>query len=139
MSRLENEPGLFAEAELRRALRLDAAELPPRLDAAALVARMREGPSVAVASLVSAMLAVASAAGLIVGVTIALTAIAPELLADGYGLALGLVAATAIPITGFLETFEQPTIPIAALAAVMFAIAYEYGQRKERTNAIHTP
>src|SRR5438094_8838013 len=119
MSRLENEPGLFAEAELRRALRLDAAELPPRLDAAALVARMREGPSVAVASLVSAMLAVASAAGLIVGVTIALTAIAPELPADGYGLALGPVAAAAIPTTGFLETFEQPTIPIAALAAVV--------------------
>ena len=85
------------------------------------------------------MLAVASAAGLIVGLTIALTAIAPELLADGYGLALGLVAAAAIPITGFLETFEEPTFPIAALAAVMFAIAYEYGQRKERTNAIHTP
>lgn len=138
MSRLEDEGELFGELELRRALRLDAAELPPRLDAAALVARARERSSLAAASLVSAMIAVGSVAGLLVGVAIALMAITPELLADAYGLALGLVASAAIPVAGALDTFEQPTIPIAALAAVLFAIAYDYGQWKERANVVPT-
>jgi hypothetical protein len=138
MSRFEDEGELFPERELRLALRLDATELPPRLDAAALVARARERSSLAAAALVSATIAVGSAAALVVAVSIALMAIAPELLADAYGLGLGFVASAAIPVAGLLDTFEQPTIPIAALAAVLFAIAYDYGQWKERAHVVHT-
>jgi hypothetical protein len=138
MTRMVGDDALLTEGELRRALRLDAAELPPRLDAATLAARARERSSLAAASFASAMVAVAAAAALMIGATIALAAIGPELLADAYGFGLGLLAAAAVPLAGIFDTFEQPSIPIAALAAVMFAIAYEYGQRRERANVVHT-
>ena len=129
---------LFPESELRRALRLDSAELPPRLDAQAFVARARERSKLAAASLASSLVAGVAAAALLVGVAVTFGAVAPELMADAYGFALGLVATAAIPLAGLVATAEQPTIPIAALAAVMFAIAYEYGQRRERANVVHT-
>jgi hypothetical protein len=137
MTQIPGDDELLAETELRRALRLDAAELPARLDAAALAARARERSSLAAASFASAMVAVTAAAALLLGATIALVSVAPELLADAYGFGVGLAVSAAVPLAGVLDTFEQPSIPIAALAAVMFAVAYEYGQRKERANVSH--
>jgi hypothetical protein len=123
---------LFDEMRLRRALRLDAAELPPRIDVAAIAAQARtHRPAFALASLVSALVAGVAAAGLVGLIAVALPAVAPVLASDLFTAAIETLARLAIPASAFLALAAQPTVPIAAIAALAVAIAYEYAQRRE--------
>jgi hypothetical protein len=123
---------LFDEMRLRRALRLDAAELPPRIDVAAIAARARsDRPAFALASFVSTLFAGAAAAGLIGLVAVAVLAVAPALASDLIAAAIGAAARVAVPASDLLSLAAQPTIPVATIAALAVAIAYEYAQRRE--------
>jgi hypothetical protein len=123
---------LFDETRLRRALRLEATELPPRIDVAAIAARARAGrPTFAAASLVSTLVAGVAAAGLVGLVAMALPAIAPGVASDLFSAAIETLTRVAIPASGLLSLAEQPTVPVAAIAALAVAIAFEYTQRRE--------
>ena len=124
---------LFDEARLRRALRLEASELPPRIDLGAIVARARaERPPFAVAALVSRVLAGVAAAGLVGLIAMALPTVAPALASDLFAGGIETLTRVAIPVSALLSLAAQPTVPIAAIAALAVAIAYEYAQRRER-------
>ena len=129
--------GLFDETRLRRALRLEAAELPPRIDVAAIAARARaDRPAFAAASLVSTLFAGIAAAGLVGLIAAALPAVAPAVASDLYSAAIETLTRVAIPASALLFLAEQPTVPMAALAALAVAIAYEYAQRREPVREI---
>jgi len=124
---------LFDEMRLRRALRLEAAELPPRIDVAAIAARAgSDRPALAVASLVSTLFAGVAAAGLVGLAAVTFPAVAPVLASDLFMAAIETLARLAIPASALLSLAQQPTIPVAAIAALAVAIAYEYAQRRER-------
>ena len=128
---------LFDEARLRRALRLEAAELPPRIDVAAIAARARaDRPAFAAASLVSTLFAGIAAAGLVGLIAAALPAVAPAVASDLYSAAIETLTRVAIPASALLSLAEQPTVPIAALAALAVAIVHEYAQRREPVHEI---
>ncbi|HVD51509.1 MAG TPA: hypothetical protein VNB51_05675 [Candidatus Udaeobacter sp.] len=128
---------LFDETRLRRALRLEAAELPPRIDVAAIAARARaDRPAFAAASLVSTLFAGIAAAGLVGLIAAALPAVAPAVASDLYSAAIETLTRVAIPASALLSLAEQPTVPIAALAALAVAIVYEYAQRREPVREI---
>ena len=128
---------LFDETRLRRALRLEAAELPPRLDIAAIAARARaDRPAFAAASLGSALVAVVAAAGLVGLIAVALPTLAPAFASDLFTAALESLTRVAIPASTLLSLAQQPTVPIAAIAALAVAIAYEYAQRREPVREI---
>jgi hypothetical protein len=126
------EDGLFDEARLRRALRLEAAELPPRLDVAAIAAPAEASrPAFVAASLVSTVVAGLAGAGLVSLAAVALTAVAPTLASDLFAAGIETLAHVAIPASALLSLAAQPTVPIAAIAALAVAIVYEYAQRRE--------
>ena len=128
---------LFDETRLRRALRLEAAELPPQIDVGAIVARARaDRPAFAAASLVSTLVAGVAAAGLVGLIAAALPAVAPSVASDLYGAAIETLTRVAVPLSGLLSLAEQPTVPVAAIAALAVAIAYEYAQRREPVREI---
>ena len=132
MSGDRRDEDLFDETRLRRALRLDATELPPRIDVAAIAARARaERPTFAAASLVSTLVAGVAAAGLVGLIAMALPAIAPAVASDLFSAAIETLTRVAIPASGLLSLAEQPTVPVAAIAALAVAIAFEYTQRRE--------
>jgi hypothetical protein len=123
---------LFDETRLRRALRLEAAELPPRIDVAAITARGRvERPAFALASLVSTLFAGVAAAGLVGLVAVTSVSVAPALASDLFAAAIQTIARLAIPASALLSLAAQPTVPVAAIAALAVAIAYDYAQRRE--------
>jgi hypothetical protein len=123
---------LFDEMRLRRALRLEAAELPPRIDIAAIAARARaDRPSRVAASLVSTLVAGVAAAGLVALIAAALPAVGPAVASDVFAAVIETLTRVAIPATALLSLAEQPTVPVATIAALAVAIAYEYAQRRE--------
>jgi len=123
---------LFDETRLRRALRLEASERPPRLDVAALAVLSGEQDPAARAVGGRAMVAAAVAGGVLLAFAAVGVARAPALLAVGLDEAIALVARAAVPADGALALAQEPTVPIALLAAVVFAAAYELVQRRER-------
>ena len=137
MTNERRDEDLFDEMRLRRALRLEAAELPPRLDIAALAARARaDRPAFAAASLGSAVVAVVAAAGLVGLIAVALPTVAPAFASDLFTAAIETLTRLAIPASALLSLAQQPTIPVAAIAALAVAIAYEYAQRREPVREI---
>ena len=123
---------LFDEMRLRRALRLEAAELPPRIDVAAIAARAdADRPARAAASLGSALVAGVAAAGLVGLIAAAFPAVGPAVASDVFTAAIETLTRVAVPASRLLSLAEQPTVPVAALAALAIAIAYEYAQRRE--------
>jgi hypothetical protein len=123
---------LFDETRLRRALRLEAAELPPRIDVAAIAARARaERPTFVAASLVSTLVAGIAAAGLVGLIAVALSAVALAVASDLFSAAIETLTQVAIPASGLVSLAEQPTVPVAVIAALAVAIAFEYTQRRE--------
>ena len=134
MSQMPPDADLFDEALLRRALRLEASELPPRLDVAAIAARSEERP-LGLASLASSLFASLATAALLAAGAVTISSLAPAVASNTLAAAISLVAWIAVPLEPAVRTMQQPTIPIAALAAVIFAVAYEYRTRKERANA----
>ena len=133
MSRIHPDDDLFDEALLRRALRLEASELPRPLDVAAIVARAEDRP-LGLASLASSLFAGLATAALLAVGTMTIWSLAPGIAGDTFAAAISLVASVAVPLDAAVRTMQQPTIPIAAFAAVAFAVAYEYRTRKERAN-----
>ena len=127
---------LFDETRLRRALRLDASEAPPRLDAQAIAALAQARVPFAPATLVSAMVAGVSAAILVATGAIAFSVLAPTLLAEGLAGAIALAARIAVPMDGVIRQLQEPTMPIAAIAGLAMAIAYEFRQRRERLHVL---
>jgi len=126
---------LFDEIRLRRALRLDAAELPPRFDLATVAARAADHPASAFAGLLSTVFAGVAAASLTGLVAMALPAIAPAVGSALFDAAIQTVARAAVPLSAVLAAAEQPSIPLAATFALAVAVAYEYVQRRERLRA----
>jgi hypothetical protein len=128
---------LFDEMQLRRALRLEAAEVPPRIDLAAIAARARaERPAFTAASFVSTLVAGVAAAGLVGLIAVTLPAVAPALASDLFTAAIETLANLAIPASALLNLAAQPTVPVAAIAALAVAIAYEYAQRRESLSEV---
>jgi hypothetical protein len=128
---------LFDEMRLRRALRLDATELPPRIDVAVIAARARaDRPSLVAASLASTLVAGVATAGLVGLIAVAFATVAPALASDVFAAAIDLFTRVAIPASALLTVAEQPTIPVAAIAGLAVAIAYEYAQRREHVREV---
>jgi hypothetical protein len=137
MSNDRRDEELFDEIRLRRALRLDAAELPPRLDLAAITAQGEaHRPAFRFAGLASTVLAGVAAAALAGLVAVTLPAIAPAVASGLFDAAIQTVARVAIPASALLAAAEQPSIPLAATFALAVAVTYEYAQRRERLRAI---
>lgn len=124
---------LLSESAIRRALRLETAELPPRLDAVALLARAQRRSTleriqraVRGAVLVGGSLAIEAAIGLVAFNTLA------DLDLNGpASVALSIGAAVAQRVVGLGALTADPSVAVAALAAILFAIAYERGSGKE--------
>ena len=129
---------LFDESRLRRALRLEASEVPPRLDALAIASIERAGPRFGFAASASAVVAGVAAAVLIASSAIAVSALAPALAGDGLAATITLAAQIAIPIDGLVRQLQEPTMPLAAIAGLAIAIAYEYRQRRDRFHVVHS-
>jgi hypothetical protein len=126
----------FDEIRLRRALRLEATELPSRVDLAAIAAQAEAGrPAFAAASLLSTAVSGLAGAGLIALAAVALPAVAPAVTATLLTTTIEAFARAAGPATAVLDVAQQPSVPLAALAALAVAIAYEYTQRRERARA----
>src|SRR5207237_9134498 len=106
---------------------LEAAELPPRIDVAAIAARARaDRPAFAAASLVSTLFAGIAAAGLVGLIAAALPAVAPAVASDLYSAAIETPTRVAIPASAFLALAGQPTVQIEDVASIVFAIEYAY-------------
>jgi hypothetical protein len=128
---------LLDEMRLRRALRLEATEIPPRIDVAAIAARASaERPAFAAAAYVSTLFAGLAAAALVGLIAVALPSVAPALARDIFAAAIQTLAQAAIPASALLSLATQPTIPIALSVALAVAIAHEYTQRRERVREV---
>jgi len=104
------EDDLFDEVRLRRALRLEAAELPPRMDLATIAAQAEaHRPASVFAALLST---------------------------EAFDAAIQTLARAAVPASAILAVAQQPGIPLAATFALAVAVAYEYTQRRERARAV---
>jgi hypothetical protein len=130
---------LLDESTLRRALRLEADERLPRLDAAAL-ALAAEGAGVRErrATLLSAFAVVATAsvaaalAGVFDGLPLTLIAL---LSLDPLDAAILGMEAVAVPIDAVVRVAMQPAVPLAILAAALVALATE----RTRERSPHVP
>jgi hypothetical protein len=137
MKKVQQHDDMFDEMRLRRALRLDAAEIPPRIDVAAIAARAHaERPAFVAASLVSTLFAGVAVAALVGLAATALPTVAPALASDLLAAAIQTLAQVAIPATALLSLAAQPTIPIAVTTALAVAIVHEYAQRRERVREV---
>jgi hypothetical protein len=125
----ERDNALLDESTLRRALRLESDERPPRFAVAAIVAAASARPRVSgpVAALAALGLAIASA----VAVWSALAAFAPGLVVAAFEGALAVVAALAVPASALLALVQQPALPLSLIAALAIATVFELRQRKE--------
>ncbi len=128
---------LLDEHVLRRALRLDAEELPPRLEpafiaAAARASRTRASTGIVVAS------TVAFAGGwlwsevlrALVGFVLASTGV------DPLGLLIDLVDAAVVQLAPLAQAAATPVVPIAIFVAAVMAAFFEH--MKGRTDATPT-
>jgi hypothetical protein len=123
----------LAESTLRRALRLEADERPQRFDAAAIVAAA-ERRSLAQQllralrgiALVGVSLGIESVVGLA-----AFNALASVDLSVPFGFVLTAVAAGAEQVVAIGALTASPSVAVAALATVIFAILYERSTGRE--------
>lgn len=116
---------LIDEAVLRRALRLEADERPPRLDAAALRAAAVRDPALTWWPLAAVAIAIAA-----LGVSVAFVRAAADVAAlilsgAALDLAVAILGFVAVPLQLAWGIFSQPSVPLAILAAVVIAILYE--------------
>ena len=126
----------IAEGTLRRALRLEADERSPRLDAAAIVV-LAERRTV-LEQLLRAMRGIALV-GISLGIEsiVAITAfnaLANIDLSVPFGLVLSAVAVIAERLVAFGALTASPSVALAALAAVIFATLYERSNGRESIN-----
>jgi hypothetical protein len=129
---------LFDEGRLRRALRLDASEMPDPLDASAIIALAERTRRAGEPRVSSALF------GAVAGVLVAFAAVAsagalfPALAPAGFAALLAVLARAAVIGETAAQALQDPTIPIATLAGITVAIAYEHRLRRERANAYRT-
>ncbi|HEV8654211.1 MAG TPA: hypothetical protein VGR85_01685 [Candidatus Limnocylindria bacterium] len=118
-----SDPGdeLLDETTLRRALRLEADERPPRFDPAAIAAVARR-PRLA---LVSALVALGLGAVGAVAVWSAVAIFLPTLAADAFDLALGVLALLVVPLSAIAGVAQQPVVPLSLIAAIAIATLHE--------------
>jgi hypothetical protein len=131
-----DEQDALAENTLRRALRLDADERAPRLDAAAIVARSER--RTILEQLLRAVRGIALV-GVSLGIESVVAIAAFNLLAnidlgEPFGLALSAVVAVAQQVEVLGALASSPSVAVAALAAVVFATLYERSIGRESIN-----
>lgn len=117
---------LLDEAILRRALRLEADERAPIFDHAAIAAAGQR-PGLA---FVSALVAIGIGAVGAVTVWTAVAVLLPTVVANAFDVALGVIAALAVPVSGILEIAQQPAVPLSLFAALAIATAHELRERR---------
>jgi hypothetical protein len=130
---------LLDESTLRRALRLEVDERPPRLNASALeraATRMPSRAALAVTAMVAAALLVA---GVVVGVTVgeAVWTFATEGPAQATLLDAGISVAVllAVPLWDAISTLTAPAAWAVPVAAVVLAVLIAGAQRRELISA----
>ena len=126
-------PDAFGESALRQALQLETDERPRRFDVAALAAAAEHRSFVEQArrmargiALVGAVLGLEAAIAAVV-----FTSLGDVDLAGPLGIGLSLVAAIATRVVAVGQLTTAPSVAIAALAAVLFAIASERSTGRE--------
>jgi hypothetical protein len=123
----------LAESTLRRALRLEADERPQRFDAAAIVAaaeRRRLTQQLLRALRGIALVGVSLGIESVVGLA-AFNALANVDLSVPFGFVLTAVAAGAEQVVALGALTASPSVAVAALATVIFAILYERSTGRE--------
>jgi len=117
----------LSEGALRRALRLETDEQPPRLDAAALSAvAQRRTIQEQVLGAVRAIALMGISLGIEAVVALAaFNALADLDLTGPASVALSLIAAVAQRVVVLGELTANSSVAVAALAAVLFAIVHE--------------
>jgi actin-like ATPase involved in cell morphogenesis len=83
-------------------------------------------------------MAALAVAAIIAAAVEALRALAPALLAETYADTVMLVARGAVAAELALPVLQQPSLPVALLAALVFAIALEYRSRRESLDVVRT-
>lgn len=121
---------LFDERDLRRALRLDGDEMPPRFDPAALAAAARV---TALSRRAVAAMVVAVVATGIVGTFVwqELLDLAPLGVSALLGAAIGVVAMVATVLLSLAQAASEPVVPASLLAVLAVVIVYELVERRE--------
>lgn len=122
-----NDHELLDETTLRRALRLEADERPPRFDPAAIAAAARQRPRLV---MVSALVAVALTGIGAFAVWSAIATFLPTAVAHAFEVGLGAVAFLAVPATTIAAVVQQPAVPLSVLAALAIATAFELRERE---------
>jgi hypothetical protein len=123
----------LAEATLRRALQLDADERSPRFDAAAIVAAAeRRTPAQQLLRALRGFALVGVSLGIESVVALAaFNALANVDLGVPFGVVLTAVAAAAEQVVALGSLTASPSVAVAALATVIFAILYERSNGRE--------
>jgi hypothetical protein len=136
MTGIREDDDLFDEGRLRRALRLDAAELPRRLDASGFAAGAcaADRPP-ALAAIASTIVAGTAGAFLVSLIAVAVPSLGPAFVSDLWSAVLSTVARVAVPVSGVLAVAQEPAVPMSTLAILAVAIVFEYAQRRERLRA----
>jgi hypothetical protein len=120
---------LLSESVLRRALQLEPDERSPRLDAAALAAAAGQRTVLERTLRTLRGIAIVGAGvgiGLEAAITIAASGVLAQLdLTGPYGVALSFVAEAVRQILLVASVTLNPSVGVAALAAVIFASIYE--------------
>jgi hypothetical protein len=120
---------LLSESVLRRALQLEPDERSPRLDAAALAAAAGQRTVLERTLRTLRGLAIVGAGvgiGLEAAITIAASGVLAQLdLTGPYGVALSFIAEAVRQILLVASVTLNPSVGVAALAAVIFASIYE--------------
>lgn len=123
---MKDMPGpLLDEHVLRRALRLDADEVPARLDPAliAVASRAARGSARGVAAAVSVAFVAGWAWSEVFRAIVAALAAATGV--DPLAAGIDVLAAVAVRVLPLVETAMTPAVPIAILAAAVIAAVYE--------------
>lgn len=120
------------EHVLRRALRLDADEVPPRLDPA-LIAAVAKAPARGHNELVLALV-VAFTGGWLwsEGIRAAVSGIAATTGVDPLAAAIRLVTSALVAVAPLAEAATHPVVPIAIITAAVVAVFFE---RRGRAHA----
>lgn len=122
-----DQPDRLGEDSLRRALRLEADEQPPRLDTHAIVAAAeRRSPTERLLRTVRGVMLLGAAAAIEGLVAAAAFNVTTDLdLAAPMGVIMSLTAAVAERVVALGSVTASPSVGLAALATIVFVTLYE--------------
>lgn len=129
-----SDPGRIEEARLRRALRLESDERPPRLDLAVIrAAAARPGPTPPALRVgTAAAFGILSLAAVATGVRLASELVAQAFTGVALDVALGALAFVSVPLESALAIVTHPSTPLAILAAVAVAMFHQWRTQPRR-------